>query len=330
MSDRPLSMSEFVDIVGTAASGGRRRNECAGPVPMGLQPTATMDEPRCWAQSDNLFYGINRAVERLPPGIYKGGQLPSGQLALSLQVVKTDELVRLPDTPGDEVLAEIRRFRGMRSRLSSFGFLFKRNVLLWGPPGSGKTATVAQVCAFMSQEENGIAFYIDHPQLAANCLQMIRRIEPDRPVLAVIEDIDAQVERWGEHEYLALLDGETQINNIVTIATTNYPERLDRRFVDRPGRFSSIRYVGMPSAAARATYLEAKVAALVNGRLDDYVRLTDGFSIDYLRELIYLTQCEDVALEQAVSQLRSMMAAKPSSERSPQWEPPGFGASTGD
>lgn len=318
----------FFDTVGSQARSNPRVVGGIGAFPPqagapGPSPDAG-GSPSCWAQSDNAFYGINQSHERLPAGIYRGGQLSNGTLALLRQTVQTDRLVRLPDSPGDDVVEEIRRFRKQRARLAAHGFLFKRSVLLWGPPGSGKTATIDQVCSLMTEEEDGIAFFVDHPRLASDCLQLVRRIEPERPVLAILEDLDALTDRHGEHEYLALLDGEFQIDNVVTIATTNYPERLDRRFVDRPGRFATIRYVGMPSANARGTYLAAKMPDLPGDALADFTAQTSGFSIDYLRELIYLTQCEAIPLEEAVQQLRGMMGRKPDSARNPDRQGPGF------
>lgn len=313
-----------LDVPGIVC-GAVGRRDSNGPFGSPAMPSQMPDvNPRCWAQSDNAYYGVNASVSSLPPAMYKGGQLSNGQLALFSIPVETDTLVKLPDTPGDSVVEEIRRFRTMRDRLTSHGFLFKRNLLLWGPPGSGKTSTINQLCDLLIRQEGAVAFYVDHPVMTSDCLQLIRRIEPDRPILAILEDLDALVDRYGEQEYLALLDGSAQVDNIVCVATTNYPERLDRRFVDRPGRFATIRYIGMPSAAARETYLAAKVPSLLNGRMHEYVDATDGFSIDYLKELVYLTQCEDVPVQQAVAQLRRMMGNKPDSEKGPSWKAPGF------
>jgi len=324
-------MSEpFFERVGSQAGSNLRAPGRVGvfapaqPDLLSCRPPEASSTPSCWAQADNAFYGINLSHDRLPAGIYRGDQLSDGRPALLRQTIQTDRLVRLPDSPGDAVVEEVRRFRRQRAKLEAHGFLFKRNILLWGPPGSGKTATIDQVCALMTEEEDGIAFFVDHPRLASDCLQLVRRIEPERPVLAILEDLDALTDRNGEHEYLALLDGEFQIDNVVTIATTNYPERLDRRFVDRPGRFATIRYVGMPTTAARGTYLAAKMPDLPENALAEFVGSTAGFSIDYLRELIYLTQCEEVPLGRAVDQLRSMMGRKPDSQRNPERQSPGF------
>lgn len=280
----------------------------------------------CWAQSDNVFYGVTKAHETLPAGIYRCAWRDSIGPVLERTEVRTDNLIRLPDSASAEIVDEIRRFRSRRTSFESLGYLHKRGVLLWGPAGSGKTSTIMQLCELIVAGENGIAVYADHPDLTAKCLQLLRRIEHDRPLIVIFEDLDALVARYGENEYLSLLDGESQVNNVVSVATTNYPERLDRRFVDRPGRFASIRYIGMPSHAAREAYVVAKLPHLVNGDVEKYVAAGDGLSIDHLRELIVLTQCDGMDLVDAEKRMRSMKATKLASDRSPEWAPPGFGA----
>jgi len=278
----------------------------------------------CWAQRDNAFYGVGKAHETLPPGIYRCEYIDGIGPVLTAQIVRTDDLLRLPGSPSDEIVDEIYRFWQRRDLYRNLGYLHKRGVLLWGEAGSGKTSTVMQICQLVTEGERGIAVYATHPELTARCLQLVRRVEPTRPLVVIFEDLDALVEQHGEHEYLALLDGEAQIDNIVSIATTNYPERLDRRFVDRPGRFASIRYIGMPSAEARETYLRSKLPDLDEGVLAEYVTESEGLSIDHLREIVVLTQCDEMALQEAVGRMRGMERS-PSSGRSPEWKPPGFG-----
>lgn len=313
-----MSDNNFFETVGTQAIPS---NGYAHPMPGGLpiehRLGAAGGPASAWAQADNAFFGVVSAHERLPAGTYRCEHSQIHGPVLLRQKIDTDSLLRLSDSVIDDVLLEIERFRGMKARFAALGLLHKRGVLLWGPPGSGKTAAVHLVSAMIVGREGGIAIFVDHPRLAADCLQLVRRIEPERPILAILEDLDALTQRFGENEFLALLDGEAQVNNVTFIATTNYPERLDRRFVDRPSRFDTVRFVGMPTAEARREFLVAKVPALANGHLGDYVRLTEGMSLAHLRELIVLTQCYGYGLEESAARLRAMMKAKPDSDRLP-------------
>ena len=70
----------------------------------------------------------------------------------------------------------------------------------------------------------------------------------------------------GDSELLQWLDGSHQINKVINIATTNYPERLDRRIVSRPRRFDRIIKIEAPAARIRETYLAKKLPDMARRR----------------------------------------------------------------
>lgn len=251
--------------------------------------------------------------DALEPAFYRFTQRPDVGPCLHRLTISTDGLIHLPDTVGEKVVDEFKTFWGLGDRFAERGFLHKRGILMWGPPGSGKTASLMLMAQTIIEKQKGIVVQIDVPELAAICLAFIRKIEPERPIVAMIEDLDALVQQHGENNFLALLDGETQVDKICYIATTNYPERLDRRFVDRPSRFDTIEYIGMPSSAARKVYLHAKEPSLDDGELREWVAKTEGFSVAHLRELIILVRCFGRPLSAAIARLEAMRV-KPNSE----------------
>lgn len=326
-------MSEdFFEKVGTAATP---RTVIAGhaasgtivhqPAPASLPSMGGEPVDRRWAANDSMFWASAQTHDQLPPGLYRCGMAENIGAYLTRTRCDTDDLIELPDAASGEVLDEIRTFWTLEKHFRAHGFLHKRGVMLYGPPGSGKTATINQLIELVIKTHGGIGIFIDHPQVAAGCLQLLRKIEPNRPVVALLEDLDALVHRFGENEYLSLLDGEAQIDNIVFVATTNYPEQLDRRFVDRPSRFDLVKYIGMPTPAARRAYLLAKEPSLARGDIDAWVRESDGFSIAHLREMIILCFCYQKPLAEAVARLKKMQARKPTSD---DFEHPG-GAAVG-
>lgn len=271
------------------------------------------------------YWATEATVDRLEAGLYCARFAPDIGYFLEERTNLTDTIIPLPDTKSEYVLDEIKQFSELKPEFVKHGFLYKRGILLWGPPGSGKTCTMQLLIKLVIERLDGVALLVDNPTEAMHALTMFRRVEPNRQVIAILEDIDELIKRWdGEASFLSLLDGETQVNNVIYVATTNYPENLDKRFVDRPSRFDTIIYIGMPSADARRAYLKAKAPELKGKELTEYVEASDGFSIAHLRELIIATKCFGKPLNEAADRLKQMTNAKPSSDRAPDRESFGF------
>lgn len=266
-----------------------------------------------WERAGDAYFPVREVCASVPPGAYRCRNNNRGPFIEKMPVV-TDELLHLPDGAVEELLAEFRMFWTLRENFQKHGFLFKRGLLLYGPPASGKTSAIWQMTQEIVDNQGGIVVFIENPDLATVCLSLIRRIEPKRPLITVLEDLDALVDRHGEHGFLALLDGETQISNVCHVATTNYPERLDRRFVDRPSRFDTVKYVGMPSAAARAAYLTAKAPDLDAGTRKRWVKRSEDYSIAHLREVVISVLCFEQDEDTVFERLEKMMLARPESD----------------
>ena len=176
---------------------------------------------------------------------------------------------------------------------------------MWGPPGSGKSVTINLIIQELISL-GGIVLLCGHPELMVHMLQRVRQMEPDRSIIGVMEDIDEIIDKHGEHAILSMLDGENQIDNVVYLATTNYPERLGARIVNRPSRFDERIFVGMPSEAARTAFLRFAAPELDDETLSKWTKDTNAFSVAHLRELVVATYCLDQAYEEVLKRLKSM------------------------
>ncbi len=268
-------------------------------------------EFRQWVVGPNeTFIPTGPTRKDLKPGVYEFDYSSDrGIFARKIDVV-TDQLIPLPDTANERVLKGMTVFWANQAKYTIHGLLYKRGVLLYGPPGSGKTATL-QLLSQQLLAMGGAVIICRAPEYTMLGLAALRRIEPKRPLICIFEDIDEITQRFGEHQILALLDGENQVSNIVNIATTNYPERLGARIVNRPSRFDERIFVGMPSAAARQIYLEKIIAktgesAFQNFNLHQWVTDTEGLSIAHLRELSAAVLCLDQPYEAVIKRLRTM------------------------
>lgn len=284
------------------------------------------DAPKkSWAEADGMFWGTPQSHDILPSNLYRMNVIPNIGPVFIKQQNDTDDLIILPDSESFKVVEEIRAFKDLRPSFQEYGFLFKRGILLWGPPGSGKTCTLQVIVKMLMEEANSVVVLIDDPGCAATCLQSLRRIEPDRQIVGIMEDMDALCDRFPESSYLSLLDGESQVDNIIYLATTNYPEKLDKRFIDRPSRFDTIREISMPTAAAREVYLRAKIPNLTDLQAHEYVKASHGLSIAHMREFIILTRCFGMSIEAAAERLQRAHTNLPNSERSSDRQRLGFG-----
>lgn len=323
MSDNDVTseLDDFNSRVGTGNTGsGRGRS--GGIASPSFDEDAEEDDGKTqgkesmWAKNGVSYFPCDEAVPELAPGQYEILSSQSSGIYFKQANGKFDELIQLPDSASEAVIAEIQKFWTKEPHFRKFGFLWKRGILLWGPPGSGKTCCLQQISNNII-DAGGIAVYASHPGVTAAGLGILRRIEPERPIVVMMEDLDAMVQQFGEQEILALLDGELQIDNVVFIATTNYPERLDKRIVNRPSRFDLVRLIDMPNADARRVYLSTKNTRLAEPEneeeLTKWVEKTERYSIAHLKELIVSVEVFEVELEFALKRLGQMLDSPPKS-----------------
>lgn len=265
-----------------------------------------------WEIGPNDSFMATGATQRsLPSGVYRLSQSNIGIVFTRISVM-TDKLIDLKDTASSEIIQGIRTFWASGKKFDDLGILYKRGVLLWGPPGSGKTVTVALLVNELLAA-GGLVILCEHPEMTVHALAQVRRIEPDRRLIVVEEDIEELMRHYGEHALLSLLDGENQIANVVHIATTNYVEELGARIVNRPSRFDEVKKIGMPNA--QAAYFEATVPKpFPEDMLYQWVRDTEDMSIAHLRELVVAVYCLSRDYEETIERLRKMQLRPKSHE----------------
>lgn len=327
-------LSEFYGNVGTQKRAGnapknRSRDHDHLDNPGSIVSADGADGESRWSEADGLFWRAKKTHAVLPSGLYNCVVVDGIGPALRKQELKTDDLLVLPEKNSSEIFTEFERFWTLESRFTDFGYLFKRGFLLWGPPGSGKTSLINLMMKTIITKYDGIIVIVEDPDIASGCLGMVRKNEPDRPLITILEDLDALVERWGEAGYLNLLDGSEQINNVIHIGTTNYPERLDKRFVDRPSRFDTVKKIGMPGWAAREEYFRSKLDDKGlewwnDGELRRWTKMAEGFSVAHMREMIICVCCLGQEIDSVVTKLDKMHSRKPTSDSDPDGPPMGF------
>lgn len=240
-----------------------------------------------------------KLAPKLRSGIYVVKINASG-VYFDRQKMNTDALLRFEDPVHTAILTELDKFWDLKEKYQKKGLLHNRAILMFGPPGSGKSCITKLACEDLTNKGD-VVFIADYiPTLTAG-LKVFREIEPNRRCLALLEDVD----ELGEHSLLQLLDGSDTADNIFYLATTNYIDRLSER-VKRPGRFDRKVHVPHPPAAGRMAYLKQKLSDenLSQEQFDKLVEATKGFSFGHMRELVTSAFCIGQPLEEVLRRLR--------------------------
>jgi hypothetical protein len=272
-----------------------------------------------------IFEVCGVTAAQLPSGAYGCSLNQYGDVQLMTRDLQVDDLIDFADSLPAKILHEIENFWDLGDLFLKHGYLHRRGYLLYGPQGSGKSSVVHQVVHRIIKAGH-VAVFCEHPGFLTRAMEVFRKIEPARPVVCLFEDIDAIIEIHGDSELLQWLDGSHQINKVINIATTNYPERLDRRIVSRPRRFDRIIKIESPTASIRDTYFRKKLPDLVaSGQLGHWVSLTDGLSFAALAELVISVACLGNNLEETVTLLRGLDDHQPNSKEFDRPGAMGFG-----
>lgn len=282
--------------------------------PMGSTPTDEEDPKKPslenhaqWALGGNdRFMPVGTTAPTLPAGVYSTFAVP-GMWGVEKMNIASDGIYLLPDMATQTVLAEAEKFWSSEAKYRTHKLLYKRGIILWGPPGGGKTVAVKLLIQELVKRD-GIVLVVDNVHLATLVLKAIRRIEPKRNLIVVFEDIDEIIYGQGEALVLSILDGENNVDNILHVATTNYPDRLGARIINRPSRFDRRVYVGLPGPEARRSYLaQTTNEGLTPSVLDMWVKDTDEWaSIAHLRELVAAVYCLEQPYDEVIKRLKKM------------------------
>jgi transitional endoplasmic reticulum ATPase len=197
------------------------------------------------------------------------------------------------------------------------GVAAPRGVLVYGPPGGGKTfllralAGTGQLNVFAVKGAELLDKYVGESERAVR--ELFRKAADAAPALVFLDEVDALAPRRGQSSdsgvadrvvaaLLTELDGAEPLRDVIVVGATNRPDLIDPALL-RPGRLERLVYVPPPDAAARAEILRA------SGR---NIPLADDVDLDALAadlEGYSAADCAAVLREAALAAMRESLDA---------------------
>ena len=256
--------------------------------------------------------GVLNLKEAIKPGYYDGFFTDEGPRIRKIET-RLDGLVTFGRGVAGQIVDEIEQFWGSEQQFrkinKSIKVLYKRGILMYGPPGCGKSSMISIIMNEVVKRK-GIALRFNGSNVTTEFIRMIRQVQPSTKIIVVLEDIDGFISRNGEEDILNMLDGvDTVLDNILFIATSNYVQDLSTRLL-RPSRFDLKIELDYPEAAMRKKYLQElyKSTGTSKGQnLSQSVRDTEGFSFADLKELFISTCVFGRDYKKAVNGLKNAL-----------------------
>lgn len=271
-----------------------------------------------WFQEGTEFIpSVNlKTVNKIPSGAYKVVWKRDDWHVIPVPI-NTDELYTFSNDITSTLAEEAQLFWDKSKIYESNKISHKRGILLCGEPGCGKSAIITMLVAQLIKQD-GIVFIVNTTQELNNLTEtlpgIIRKIEPDRPIITVIEDVDQIIKNMnGDWQILDFLDGKTSINHHMVILTSNDTTDLSQALL-RPSRIDWAIEIPSPTDIIRREYFIKK--GIEHELLDEYVSKTDGMSFAELKEVFIGTKILGKPLEKVVEQINSPFECKDYLEKS--------------
>jgi hypothetical protein len=198
----------------------------------------------------------------------------------------------LPANTFEDVRRQVVGVARNRERLRASGQHLKRGLLLYGPPGVGKTHTVR----YLIGELSGTTIV----ELTGDTLGAIKQAcsiaRSLQPAMIVVEDVDLIAEQrdhyGGETPLLFTLlnemDGLDEDADVVFLLTTNRADLLEPALASRPGRVDQAVHIDLPDRHSRRQLVELYRSGLDldTTRIDTVLDRTAGVTASFLKELL--------------------------------------------
>jgi len=190
----------------------------------------------------------------------------------------------LPQDMKTEIKGMVENFLGSKDWYLNNRIPWKRGMLLFGPPGNGKSSLIKTIMSCYNFKPVTI--------VAGANDEMVREAfayaEEQSPSLLYFEDLDSTLDRTIDtSSFLNLMDGVSTKNGLLVIATANNVKQLKKSVSDRPSRFDRKFEVPLPDADMAYKYMKKWFCNIITDKkCRELCKLVVkyGFSYAYIKE----------------------------------------------
>ena len=167
-------------------------------------------------------------------------------------------------------------------------------ILLFGPPGTGKTMLVKAVAnesdanfisikgpellsKWVGESEKAVREIFRKAKQSAPCIIFLDEIDSIAPIRSA--GLDSHVTERVVSQILTEMDGLEELKDVMIIAATNRPDIIDPALL-RPGRLDRLIYIQSPTKEAREAIFKVHLAGKPLGAdvsIEELAKMTEGY-----------------------------------------------------
>lgn len=217
----------------------------------------------------------------------------------------------------ERIMGEAKLFFSQKKVYEFLEKQMKRAILVYSPPGYGKTCAITKVCKQLCDEDPGTVV-ISWPTAELDARHVSRflssRSEYTKKctrLIFLIEDIGGgEMEHHGgqrgiDSALLNLLDGVDVTFPLPTfiIATTNHPANLLDALADRPGRFDEFIELMPPNHDQRIELTEFIAKRKLTDDEKEALAKAENFSVAHLSEVVERSLLKSKSYEEVIKEI---------------------------